>query len=66
MWGVRSITLDRPKEKENDQFAEIDAVKNFDIAAARIHVERVIGRVRNWGILNSIWPINRTDSLFST
>ena len=26
--------------------------RNFDIAATRIHVERFIGRVRDWRILN--------------
>ena len=39
---------------------------NFDIAATRIHVERFIGRIRDWGILNSVWPINRMDILSST
>ena len=52
--AVRGITLNRPKQKENDQFAERGIATNFDIAATRINVERFIGRVRNWGILNSI------------
>ena len=60
------ITLNRPKQKDNDQFSEIDVASNFDIAATRIHVERSIGRVRDWGILNSIWPINQIDILSST
>ena len=53
----RDITLNRPKQKENDQFAGRDIATNFDIAATRIHVERFIGRVRNWRILKSILPI---------
>ena len=52
--AVRGITLNRPKQKENDQFAERDIATNFGIATTRINVECFIGRVRNWGILNSI------------
>jgi len=66
MCALRGIPLNRPKQKENDQFAEIDVASNFDIAATRIHVERFIGRVRDWGILNAVWPINRIDILSST
>ena len=62
----RGMTLNRPKQKENDQFMEADVATNFDIAATRIHVERFIGRVRDWSILNSVWPINRMDILSST
>ena len=50
----RGITLNRPRQKENDQFMEIDVSTNFDIATTRIHVERFIGRVREWGILNLV------------
>ena len=46
--AVRGITLNRPKREENDQFAERAVTTNFGIAAARIHLERFIGRVRNW------------------
>ena len=62
---VRGVTFNKPKQKENDQFAERDAATNFDIAATRIHVERFIGRVCTWGILNSVCPINRIDTLSS-
>ena len=61
----QGITLNRPKRKENDQFIEVDFATNFDIAATRIHVERFIGQVRNRGILNSVWPIDRMDILSS-
>ena len=44
---------------------EVDVAANFDIAATRIHVERFIGRVHDWGMLNSVWPINRMD-IFSS
>ena len=62
----RSITLNRPTQKENDQFVEVDVATNFDIAATCIHVERIIERARDWGILNSVWPINRMEILSST
>ena len=62
----KSITLNRPKQKESNQFAEVDVASNFDIAATRIHVERYIGRIRCWGIMNCVWPINRMDILSST
>ena len=45
---------------------EVDVVTNFDIAAAHIHVEQFIRRVREQGILKSVWPINRMDILPST
>ena len=39
---VRGITLNRPKEKRNDEFAERDVTTNF--VATQIHVERFTGR----------------------
>ena len=46
----KGVSLNRPKQKDADssvfQLGEIH--RNFDIAATRIHVERYIGRVRNW------------------
>ena len=62
----RGITLNRPKQKKNDHFMEVDVATNFDIAATRVHVERFIGRVRDWSILNSVWLINIMDILSST
>ena len=38
---------------------EVNVTTNIDIAATRIHVERFTGRVRDWGILNSVQPINK-------
>ena len=46
----QDITLNRPKQKQNDQFMEVDV----DFAATCIHVERFIGRVRDWDILSSV------------
>ena len=62
----KGIFLNRPKQKDQDQFLEKDVQKNFDIASTRIHLERFIGRVRNFNILNNIWPMNRTELLSST
>ena len=45
---------------------EMDVATNFDIAATSIHVERFIGQARDWGILNSVWPINRMNILSPT
>ena len=64
--ALGGITLNRPKQKDNDQFSEIDVASNFDIAATQIHVERFTGRVCNWGILNSVRQINQIDILSST
>jgi len=62
----RGISLNRPKQKHSSQFTEPEVQENFNIAHTRIHVERFIGRVRDWTILNNIWPLNRLDLLGST
>ena len=64
--AIKGVTLNRPKQKDADQFSQADVKKNFDIAATRIHVERFIGRVRDWSILNNVWPLNRMDIVSST
>ena len=63
--SIKGIFLNRPKQKDTDQFSEHEVHRNFDIVATRIHVERFIARVRNWGILNKVWPINQADLLRS-
>ena len=63
--SVKGIYLNRPKQKDCDQFTENEVQKNFDIASTRIHVERYIGRVRDWRILNRVWNINQLDLLGS-
>ena len=55
--STKGIYLNRPKQKENEQFEQ------FDIASTRIHVERFIGRVRDWTILNNIWPLSKMDTV---
>ena len=62
----RRCFFNRPKQKECDQFAQVDVEKNFDIAAKRIHVEKFIRRIRDWGIMNTVSPINQINILSST
>lgn len=62
----KGVYLNRPAQKSGPQFTEAEVAANFDIAATRIHVERYIGRVRDWSILNAVWPIQRIDLLAST
>ncbi|XP_066935149.1 uncharacterized protein [Clytia hemisphaerica] len=64
--SIKGIYLNRPKQKENDQFEQSDIKSNFDIASTRIHVERFIGRVRDWTILNNTWPLTKMDILCPT
>eukprot|EP00794_Sanderia_malayensis_P008326 gene8326-9219_t len=64
--AIKGVALNRPKQKDCDQFLQKDVASNFDIAATRIHVERFIGRVRNWTILNKVWPLKQIDLLSST
>ena len=63
--AIKGITLNRPEQKESHQFSQKDVASNFDIAATWIHVEQFIGRVRNWTILNRVWPLNEIDLLSS-
>ena len=66
LFATKGIFHYRPPIKFNDQFSHVEAADNFDIASLRIHVERFIGRVREWGILNKIYPIQRMDLLNCT
>ncbi|XP_065643043.1 uncharacterized protein LOC136074634 [Hydra vulgaris] len=62
----KGIYLNRPSQKSSHQFPQADVAGNFDIASTRIHVERFIGCVRDWSILNAVWPVQRMDLLSST
>ena len=64
--AVKGIYLNRPAQKSTEKFSHADVATNFDIASTRIHVERFIGRVRDWSILNAVWPLQRMDLLSST
>ena len=64
--SVKGVYLNRPAQKDSDQFSQSDVASNFDIASTRIHVERFIGRARVWFILNAVWPLQRMDLLSPT
>ena len=64
--ALKGIYLNRPAQKISDQFTQAEVASNFDIASTRIHVERFIGRVREWSILNAVWPVQRMNLLSST
>ena len=52
--ALKGIYLNHPARKLSDQFTEAEVASNCDIASTRIHVERFIGRVREWSILNAV------------
>ena len=53
----RGIELYRPPFlRKSSQFSKADAIKTVDIAAARVHVERVIGRVKAFKMLTNTLP----------
>ena len=66
--AIKGVTLNRPKQKdaESGKFTQPECHQHFNITSTRIHVERFIGRVRNWRILNCVWPMNRIDLLAPT
>ena len=51
--SVKGVYFNRPAQKDSDQFSQSDVASNYDIASTRIHVERFIGRARDWSILNA-------------
>ena len=56
--ALKGVHLNLPAQKMSDQFTQAEVASNFDIASTRIiHVERFIGRVREWSILNVVWPV---------
>ncbi|KAK3703422.1 hypothetical protein QZH41_014256 [Actinostola sp. cb2023] len=55
----------RPPMKSGHQFTTGECDANFKIACLRIHIERWIGYVRDFAILNSVWPCSRIDLLNS-
>lgn len=64
--ALKGIHLNRPAQKMSDQFTQAEVQSNFDSASTRIHVERFIGRVREWFIFNAVWPVQGMDLLSST
>jgi len=50
-----------PYVKKGKQFTDAKNRRNEAIAHSRIHVERVIGRVRDFTITNSVIPLTQVD-----
>ena len=48
------VTLNIPPMKHDDQFTERELLTTRRIASLRIHVERAIGKIKNFKILNDI------------
>lgn len=59
----KGAMVNRPPTANVDQFTPGECEANFQIAALRIHVERWIGRMRDFAILNSVWHVDRLDLL---
>ena len=55
--AIKGIGLNIPPQKNSAQLTEDDVVLTRRIANLRIHVERAIGRIKTYRILNDI-PIN--------
>ena len=55
-----------PPMLQGEQMSVTECAKTFDIAHLRIHVERFIGRMRNWHILSQVWPMNQYDLINPT
>ena len=64
--SMKGVYLTRPAQKNLDKFSQGDVSTNFNNASTRIHVERFIGRVRDWSSLYIVWLMQRLDLLSST
>lgn len=49
--------------KGKDQMSAHEVDRSRSISNVRIHIERVIGRMRKWNILNTVIPITQVDLL---
>ena len=54
---IRGVSLNIPPQKKTEQLNENELILTRRIANLRIHVERAIGRIKSYKILNDI-PIN--------
>lgn len=62
----KGAVVNRPPMASEEQFTPGEVEANFKIAHLRIHVERWIGRLRNFAILNNVWHTSRLDLLNET
>ena len=49
--NLRGMTLNIPPRKNSDQFTEQELLETRRIASLRIHIERTIGRIKSFHIL---------------
>lgn len=59
----KGVLHNRPPMKLDSQYEQAEISENFDVATLRIYNENFIGRMRDWTILNSCWPMARIDIL---
>lgn len=59
----KGVLHNRPPMKLDTQYEQSEISENFDVATLRIYNENFIGRMRDWTILNSCWPMTRIDIL---
>ena len=53
--------------RNKKQLTEVEALENREIACARVHIDRVNQRIKQFQILNNIFPwnmINYIDDIF--
>ena len=62
---IRGMKLNIPPRKNGDQFTESELLETRRIASLRIHIERAIGHVKHFQILNLI-PNNLAGFFFKT
>ena len=53
----RKCSLNIPPFKKNNQFSVKEVFETQDIAKVRIHVERTIGRVKNFHLFDGVMPL---------
>ena len=51
---MQGVVLNIPSMKTSDQFTEKELTTTRRIASLRIHVERAIGQIKNFGILTDV------------
>jgi len=61
--AVRGIKLNIPAFTKGRKLSKFDCTKTRRIASIRIHIERVIGRLKNYRILKSVLPLSGIQNI---
>jgi len=56
----------RSKKKKISQYGQAEAIQGLSVAKLRSDVERAIARVKDWKVLQRIWPLCRLDLISMT